>query len=651
MKNFKKYISYKNKYTNLKNQIGGLNCLNIGFVQHEGECWHDSLMTALLLSNEFGDNIQKILLHVDIDTILSRPKTYKFLLPININYDDKSFHKFQEYSKIYLENIKNRLESKLRQSPTADPIIYKPSSLKRQNSSNTSIYSSNTLLEIYNINNNSKQKHGGNLLTDIITVQFYNYFFQTENKFINLEQIYNFNNNLEIDCSILEKTNCILITITSPMSNNKSEGHSVCFFKCNYNSENNYYYYDDNGIGDITDNKTNYKVFHKYNWNEKLISKDISFYKLLEDIKDMSIYLNNEKYKTWEIYNISLLYYDNFKNESEYYNKLIPSIYMCFSNSLLLSNRLREIDESLKSEIFPKIKSLFKMYTKLNSEIKINNFKINYYIHLNKDIRDKDDKMYYLIDQNYNFIYYLSDKLKSDLLFCKKIIKLFIKKKMTYESVIKIYTSFELNLFYDTISNDKDIMFELIKHNRKYATFLNERLNSDIDFAKKLLQLDIYLISNLSYTMKDNLDIILSLVNKDGVLIRYASNRLQNSRIISLIAINNNIHASEFLTHEIIIDADFYMELLMNEKYTKFQRNLKLGESLEIKLFISYINRIKDKIEYDILSINKISTLKLLEIIKDQVIPVIINYGDKSDEQSAQNFLDNYSRLKQMLEN
>jgi hypothetical protein len=321
---------------------------------------------------------------------------------------------------------------------------------------------------------------------------------------------------------------------------------------------------------------------------------------------------------------------------------------MCFSNSLLLSNRLREIDESLKTEIFPKIKSLFKMYSKLNSEIKINNFKINYYIHLNKDIRDKDDKMYYLIDQNFNFIYYLSDKLKSDLLFCKKIIKLFIKKKMTYASVIKIYTSLELNLFYDTISNDKDIMFELIKHNRKYATFLNERLKSDIDFAKKLLQLDIYLISNLSYNIKDNLDIILSLVNKDGVLIRYASNRLKNSRIISLIAINNNIHAYEYLSNEILFDADFYMALLMNETYSKFQKNLKSGE---IQLFISYINRIKDKIEYDILSINKISTLKLLEIIKDQVIPIIINLGSEYHKQIAQKLLDNYSGLKQMLEN
>jgi hypothetical protein len=222
---------------------------------------------------------------------------------------------------------------------------------------------------------------------------------------------------------------------------------------------------------------------------------------------------------------------------------------------------------------------------------------------------------------------------------------------MKYESVIKIYKSSELNLFYDTISNDKDIMFELIKHNREYATFLTERLKSDIDFAKKLIQLDNYLISNLSDNIKDNLDIILSLVNKDGVLIRYASYRLQNSRVISLIAINNNIHASEFLTDEIIIDADFYMELLMNEKYSRFQKNLKLGESLEIELFINYIYKIKDKIEYDILSLNKTKTLKLLEIIKDQVIPIIMNYGSKSDEHIAQDLLDNYLRFKKMLEN
>ena len=83
-----KYLKYKNKYINLKNQIGGVVCLDDGFVQHYSECWHDSLLTALLLSNEFGDKIQSIILEKEIDEIISCNKPNNFLLPLNIDYDD-----------------------------------------------------------------------------------------------------------------------------------------------------------------------------------------------------------------------------------------------------------------------------------------------------------------------------------------------------------------------------------------------------------------------------------------------------------------------------------------------------------------------------------------------------------------------------------
>lgn len=42
----KKYIKYKEKYLNLKNQYGGKcsSCTQYGFTNHQGECWNDSLM-------------------------------------------------------------------------------------------------------------------------------------------------------------------------------------------------------------------------------------------------------------------------------------------------------------------------------------------------------------------------------------------------------------------------------------------------------------------------------------------------------------------------------------------------------------------------------------------------------------------------------
>jgi hypothetical protein len=63
-----KYLKYKNKYIQLKNkndkqeQVGGTKCMDYGFQQHTGECWHDALamifLQSDLIKDKFIDNIR-----------------------------------------------------------------------------------------------------------------------------------------------------------------------------------------------------------------------------------------------------------------------------------------------------------------------------------------------------------------------------------------------------------------------------------------------------------------------------------------------------------------------------------------------------------------------------------------------------------------
>jgi len=440
-----------------------MNCLNIGFIQHEGECWHDSLLTILLLSNEFGDNIQKILLHEDIETIITKPKLYKFLLPININYDDKSFCKFEEYSKIYLINIKKRLESKLRESSSADPSSYKPRPLERQNSYTTSSCSSNTLLDIYNINNINKKigEISGDDLTDIITIQFYNYFFQTDNKFINFNE-YSINTIINIDPSIIEKSHCAIITINwKNKLGHFVNGHIVSLFKCKINSKTNYYYYDNMGqdgqtlFNDEKGNeilKNDYKVFHKYDWKTVLSNtpKHLLFDTIFNDIKEMSCWLKSEETTEYKlsIGYIRLLYYDNFVDETEYYNKISPSISIWFYNNFLISNRISELDTSIKSNLFPKIKEYFDINQKLMISDQLTMFDMNYNFH-NIDLleRDNEDLMAGNIGYQMDCVYYLSNRLK------QKII------------------DFDLTRKFEELTNSFDVLSYNIKTNTELETY------------------------------------------------------------------------------------------------------------------------------------------------------------------------------------
>jgi hypothetical protein len=334
-----KYLKYKNKYLELK-QKGGVECSIVHFIQHKGECWHDSLLTIFFFSDVIGDRIQKIIKSKKNDYFLSKLE-HEFLLPMNIdNYDE--FECYIDLFKIYISNIIDRFKNKIDQEddlPDQSRLL-----LKREISSTCSITSTITIKNIINIKEETKlltelDEHLGSSLSALMTIQTINYFFQQDNYFINSIII---NNNLLVKNStnkltqeLLDKTNAIYISVSS----SKNISHVVCFFRCNDQCM----YYDDNGLDDNKINVRNVAIFDWYTFIKKYIelSKEDSLMKdLLNEIKKLYTkeYFNNFLIIGYLIF----IYEDTFSDKLDYYKKSIPNfieLYSYYKNNLLY-NRL-----------------------------------------------------------------------------------------------------------------------------------------------------------------------------------------------------------------------------------------------------------------------------------------------------------------------
>lgn len=136
---YQKYLKYKNKYLQLRNlaliQNGGYNCLQYGFQQHQGECWHDALgmimMQSDLTSEEFIKNIKEINVntkHQELTTMFTGANLDKnaYLLPFEFylyylknkdkpdNNITEVINKFLRLSKEYISNHKQRVENRIK---------------------------------------------------------------------------------------------------------------------------------------------------------------------------------------------------------------------------------------------------------------------------------------------------------------------------------------------------------------------------------------------------------------------------------------------------------------------------------------------------------------------------------------------------------
>jgi hypothetical protein len=338
-----KYLRYKKKYLELR-QKGGVDCSIVNFTQHNGECWHDSLLTIFFFSDIIGDRIRKIVNSKNIDYFLSRLE-HEFLLPLNINNYDE-FECYINIFEIYISNIIKRLNNKIEQNdtlPDQSKLL-----LQKEISKDCSITSTVTIKNIVNIKQNTKlliasDKHGGNMLDSLITIQTINYFFQQDNYFINSRIIYNnqykyiLNKNSinKLTLELLDKTNAIYISVLS----GSNTYHAVCLFRCNTQCM----YYDDNGLDDDKINVRNVIMFDWYTFIKKYIeesNEDLLMLNLLIEIKKL---YNRTYFNRYIIIcKLVFLYQDTFCDKLDYYKKITPNLIELYSEykSEIMYNRL-----------------------------------------------------------------------------------------------------------------------------------------------------------------------------------------------------------------------------------------------------------------------------------------------------------------------
>ncbi len=133
-----KYLKYKNKYLQLQLQYGGANCLQYGFQQHSGECWHDALGMLMMQSDLTSDNFIANITTLNLDEkqreleIMFSPQNIDrnaYLLPfefymyylnnkdITKNNISEIITKFLRLSKEYISNHKRRVQNRIQYDP------------------------------------------------------------------------------------------------------------------------------------------------------------------------------------------------------------------------------------------------------------------------------------------------------------------------------------------------------------------------------------------------------------------------------------------------------------------------------------------------------------------------------------------------------
>jgi hypothetical protein len=388
------------------------NCPKIGLEQHQGECWHDSLATIILFSDDFSENIQKLLTsdfdaNTRIKRVSANQELYpKYFLPYNISPTGPDFDKFCEVSKIYLSNLNKLYQNELK------PID------KRVDTTNLSI---TCVAQSYNINNINKisqtkftkHQHGGNNLDIIINSTIFNYFLrEPKNKYI-IPNIFILDtitkDNMQLFLKTLSQCTGIYISLNTVETADIPGGHSMGFYQC----KNKKYFFDDNGISDDEKDK---KTYIEFDWKtyledkmKKMIDDSTISYTSMSDflpkygkkyLKDFVInaliLFTTHEPTTEDMYNKNNL--QNFKYLTGFVTPKIIDIFNKYVDDVNIQTRL--LYEAAYDNNHVLLKALHTKYKLDLTKIKYNNKSILFYTLYNTSTFNETLK--YLIQFNFD---------------------------------------------------------------------------------------------------------------------------------------------------------------------------------------------------------------------------------------------------------
>jgi len=278
-----KYLKYKNKYLQLKKQIGsGINCDDIskfGLNNRIGSCWNVTIQTVMFYGDPYRDEIQEKLEKFSSETIINnaiKNNNLELLLPSHLlDENNKILDSSKKLLVDFIEDFKKRFLIKIEDSYNnkIDSSDTNKTKLNRRNSFTCEIDFVTKFFNLYKIN---KETYGGSFYD---SKKLFNLLYVTlVNRGIDLLDILPFQ---IIDLKEIKKSFSIEIIIKID-----HESHAVTFFKCN-------------GAEKFCNNN---KIID-YKWSsffEKLIdlNKNKINYKIkLHKLEGPIIFFNNKLYK------------------------------------------------------------------------------------------------------------------------------------------------------------------------------------------------------------------------------------------------------------------------------------------------------------------------------------------------------------------
>lgn len=164
------------------------------------------------------------------------------------------------------------------------------------------------------------------------------------------------------------------------------------------------------------------------------------------------------------------------------------------------------------------------------------------------ELRDNEEFMLKVIQLGHSNIYYASSRLKSLDSFLFQAIE--INKNIVYWN------------FVERKRDDEEFMFRLIMKNVCTLSQTSSRIRMLKDFRIKLIEnircneeLNHILVQSIFDFPKD-FDIMLLVVKKDGILLKYMESEIKNDKKIALEAVKQNKEAYKYIGYSLLHDFD-----------------------------------------------------------------------------------------------
>jgi hypothetical protein len=382
---YEKYLKYKNKYNELKNQIGGgdssffqmeyqekidrlielenkykneefeILCVSLGFKQHMGECWNDTIQMFFCFQDGIKEIVQRKFNFLSIDEIfeISELRGRKKFLP-KIFQIEELYNDMKIKLKKYLLIMKNRFNIYYKRQLENRVYLFAPETprLGINAAKEGLVCVDSEFVE----DESESQVFGGNIYaqTEIQLSILLSYVLLDENDII--FNVKNLNNNIINEADINES----IASFNSIETHNLN--HATLFYKCNGRN----LYFDNN---QLLQEEFNYKIFLNKR-NETILNSSPG----VDKYKFVNLFIHY-------VGKSELYFYTNIIDNQHYYR-------------IFTSFKLTSVGIKFDKNDLDRLSSLclikYNTFNKIDNEIKFNNlllFEVNY---LKKNIKYKD---------------------------------------------------------------------------------------------------------------------------------------------------------------------------------------------------------------------------------------------------------------------